>query len=152
MIRWDCKEGYRPWVGVDFDGTLVEHHAGDDLYHIGRPIGAMMDFVRQLLADGREVKIFTARLAFTEPWETRLKQQELLKDWSREHFGVALPATCQKDPGMVALFDDRAFHVVHNTGGVVRPPSLNLGCAGIQVISLEDLSDGTVTLPVGGDE
>jgi len=50
-----------PWVGVDLDGTLAEFGEWKGAGHIGRPIPAMVDAVKNLLKAGITVKIFTAR-------------------------------------------------------------------------------------------
>ena len=53
------------WIGVDLDGTLAEHYwpaKGDyDPTRIGDPIPMMVERVRGWLAEGREVRVFTAR-------------------------------------------------------------------------------------------
>lgn len=41
-----------------------------------------------------------------------------IKEWCKEHFGRELEVTCEKDFRMLALYDDRAFHVVFNKGTV----------------------------------
>lgn len=93
------------WVGVDFDGTLAhyDHYRGDE--HTGAPIEPMVRRVRQMLMDGHDVRLFTAR-----------KPHPALRKWMREHLGKILPITSVKDPGMQLLIDDRAIGVERNTG------------------------------------
>jgi len=57
------------WIGVDFDCTLAEYH-GWNGGELGPPIPAMVERVKAWLAEGREVRIFTARVA-----ETGLRNQ-----------------------------------------------------------------------------
>lgn len=102
------------WIGVDLDGTLAEYH-GWNGGKIGRPIPAMANRVRQWLADGTAVKIFTARVGSKDSEETAFEFNRI-QDWTEEHFGVRLPVTCSKDFAMVELWDDRCVQVVPNTG------------------------------------
>ena len=51
------------WTGFDLDGTLAEYHGWTgDPYHIGKPIPAIVDIAKDLLARGQPIKILTARL------------------------------------------------------------------------------------------
>lgn len=99
---------YPPWIGVDFDGTLVESLATYNPMGIGKPIKAMCDKVKELLAAGKTVKIFTARVAD----DPKGKAKDLIEQFCKEHFGKVLPVTNEKDPGMVALYDDRAHNPI----------------------------------------
>lgn len=99
---------YPPWTGVDFDGTLVESLATYNPMGIGKPIKAMCDKVKELLAAGKTVKIFTARVAD----DPKGKAKDLIEQFCKEHFGKVLPVTNEKDPGMVALYDDRAHNPI----------------------------------------
>lgn len=98
------------WIGVDLDGTLAQydHWRGEE--HIGDPVPRMLERVKEWLAAGIEVRIFTARISESEsarPW---------INAWCEKHLGVVLTVTCKKDYGMVELWDDRAVQVVPNTG------------------------------------
>lgn len=112
------------WIGVDLDGTLAEY-GGWTGGSVGEPIAAMAFRVRKWLAEGHDVRIFTARVA-----ETGLRnqiggvddktfaeaQRVVIQDWCEKHFGVRLPVTATKDFGMVELWDDRAVRVKANEG------------------------------------
>src|SRR6266511_113423 len=52
-----------PWWGVDFDGTLATKV--QDIMTTGEPIFTMIERVQQMRAEGKLVKIFTARVAHT---------------------------------------------------------------------------------------
>jgi hypothetical protein len=109
----------RPWIGVDLDGTLAEYHTGDGIDTIGPPIGAMVMRVQGWLARGREVRIMTARVSPASRGDSATaiaEQRQKIADWTQEHIGVALLATCEKDFGMIELWDDRAVQVIPNTG------------------------------------
>ncbi|RPD50495.1 hypothetical protein DNI29_04550 [Hymenobacter sediminis] len=100
-----------PWIGVDLDGTLAHYDGWKSINHIGEPVPAMQARVKQWLAQGKHVKIFTARVFDPSP--------EVLRPivaWCRQHLGRVLPVTCVKDMAMTELWDDRAIQVVVNTG------------------------------------
>jgi hypothetical protein len=107
------KNGYESWIGVDFDGTLAYHEIGD--MSLGEPIEDMVDFVLDLIDDDNVVKIMTARVGGNSEEENQ-EQERLIRAWCKQHLGFELEVTCKKDPGMIALYDDRAYHVVSNTG------------------------------------
>ena len=105
------------WFGVDLDGTLAKHEPGTGVDHVGEPIPLMLERVREWLADGRVVKIVTARVA-RRSWDRTESehQRALIKAWCREHLGQELEVTCEKDYGMLELWDDRAVGVLLNEG------------------------------------
>lgn len=101
------------WYAVDLDGTLAEYDGnwkGPD--HIGKPIPLMALRVSQWLAEGKDVRIFTARAAPPNN-ETAI---EHIQDWTQKFFGVRLPVTATKDFGMIELWDDRCVQIKMNTG------------------------------------
>lgn len=102
------------WIGVDFDGTLAENgrHGERNQYgdgEAGPPIPAMVARVMALIAAGYRVKILTARA-----------RHDAVKAWCLAHLGVELEVTREKDPGLIALYDDRAIRVERNSGRVCR--------------------------------
>lgn len=118
------------WIGVDLDGTLAEYHGWINETHIGKPIHAMVNRVRKWLAEGKEVRVFTARVYYNPedgdtvdvPNEGTAKTPDqrvvvtTIQDWCKLNIGVILPITCTKDYGMIELWDDRCVRVVSNTG------------------------------------
>jgi hypothetical protein len=106
------------WVGVDLDGTLAQYEGWVSPTHIGEPIPLMVERVKHWLAEGKEVRIFTARVYY----DTNTDKKEFLnvciaiQQWCKWHIGEVLPITCRKDYGMVELWDDRAVQVIPNTG------------------------------------
>lgn len=120
------------WIGVDLDGVLAEYHGWPADGSIGKPVPAMVERVKAWLAEGKDVRIFTARgwpLGTTEEYATggtalatleRLtqaqNQAEKICAWSEQHLGQRLRITCVKDHSMIELWDDRAVQVVPNTG------------------------------------
>lgn len=101
-----------PWIGVDLDGTLAKYSGWVSETHIGAPVPAMLARVKKWLAEGKDVRIFTARVC--DP--ARVDAREAIVRWCREHVGQELVITNAKDYAMVELWDDRAVQVVPNTG------------------------------------
>lgn len=104
------------WIAVDLDGTLA--HYDGDMSVIGEPVPKMMARVKRWLAEGKDVRIFTARVA--DPFNTSDGSEKRdIEKWCKRHIGQALPITSKKDPAMIALYDDRAFRVKKNEGTIV---------------------------------
>jgi hypothetical protein len=135
----------RGWIGVDLDGTLADHYWPEkgpfEADRIGDPIPLMVARVKDWIAKGVEVRIFTARVGpvsgvpvcldglpcgpFTsdEGRCTRCQRKNLagrardaITAWCVTHVGVELPVTATKDYAMMSLWDDRAVRVIANTG------------------------------------
>jgi hypothetical protein len=116
----------KPWYGFDLDGTLAEYNGWQGAHHIGAPIPATLSRLKQRLADGHEVRIFTARIAPADfelpPEEFDRRSEEVkiatyeIKKWCFRYVGKVLPITYQKDYGMVDLEDDRVTQIEPNTG------------------------------------
>lgn len=110
----------RGWIGVDLDGTIAHYDGWKGERHIGAPIPKMIERVKQWLNEGTyDVRIFTARMSSPHDEERREVAKAIL-EWTREHVGQGLSATCQKDYQMVQLWDDRAMQVIPNTGESVQ--------------------------------
>lgn len=103
------------WIGVDLDGTLARYEGYKGPTNIGEPIPAMVDRVKQWLADGQAVKIFTARAKDPEAITA-------IEQWSEQHLGKKLPVTNVKDDKMTQLWDDRAVQVGRNSGEALGDP------------------------------
>lgn len=96
---------------------------------------------KRWLAEGRMVKIFTARVSFPDVpiigksreardaaarrFEADLAR-ESIKLWCKEHIGVELEITNEKDYGMIELWDDRAVQVEPNTGRPIADAALQM--------------------------
>ena len=101
-----------PWIGVDLDGTLAVSEAKSTIASIGRPVPPMLDWVKQMVADGMRVKIFTARAGDPE-------QIPLIRKWLKANGLPELEITNIKDYEMQRLYDDRAVQVEQNTGRII---------------------------------
>lgn len=120
------------WIAVDLDGTLAHYDEWRGEDHIGEPIPPMLRRVKAWLAEGKDVRIFTARVdggevakAMGDPNGDRFKDVERIRGfidaWCEKHVGQKLPVTNKKDYGMIELWDDRAVQVVPNTGWPIDP-------------------------------
>lgn len=107
-------------IAVDLDGTLAtyDHFRGAEF--IGDPIPEMVDKVKQELAAGSEVWIFTARIA---PADNEAQGQldimagmAAITKWCQQVFGVILPITYRKNRRFTEMWDDRGRQVYPNTG------------------------------------
>ena len=103
------------WIGVDLDGTLAEYHGWKSNRDIGEPIPAMVDRVKEWSTQGKNIKIFTARVAEDDPEELETVIQ-VIRLWCIKHLGFTLPITNVKDYAMIECWDDRSIQVIKNTG------------------------------------
>jgi DNA ligase D-like protein (predicted 3'-phosphoesterase) len=101
----------KEWIGVDLDGTLAKYEKWEGPGAIGNPIDKMVKRVRRWLAEGKTVKIFTARMAGDDGTARRA-----IRKWCKDHIGQELEVTNRKDPHCVQIWDDRAVSVEKNTG------------------------------------
>lgn len=107
------------WVGIDLDGTLAMYDGWKGVDNIGAPIPLMVKYVRELLHQDIDVRIFTARVG------NGAKAIVAIEKWCIEHLGHVLQITNIKDMNMVFLVDDRAVSVQKNTGVfLVEPPTI----------------------------
>ena len=98
------------WIGVDLDGTLAEYNDWIGVEHIGKPIPLMMERVKGWVAEGKKIKIFTARAIHGQDAIHHIHQ------WLVQHGLPELEVTNVKDFDMVELWDDRCVSVITNTG------------------------------------
>lgn len=99
------------WIGVDLDGTLA-HYTTWGTGEIGDPVKKMMELVRHLLAQGKTVKIFTARAS-------TMHERARVRIWLEKHALGDLEITNVKDFEMIVLYDDRCIQVEKNTGRLI---------------------------------
>lgn len=117
------------WIGVDLDGTLAVYDKWRGLAHIGAPVPSMVDRIKAWLADGWEVRIFTARVQGLKGDDLTIFHN-VLWFWCQHEAGIPpLMPTNVKDFEMVELWDDRAVTVEPNTGRQLAPSNINRGIA-----------------------
>jgi hypothetical protein len=97
------------WIGVELDGTLAHFDEWKGPEHIGEPIPVMLQRVKQWLMAGIQVKLFTARAIDPDCIIS-------IRDWLKRHGLDAMDITHQKDFSMAQFWDDRAIHVISNSG------------------------------------
>ena len=51
------------WYGFDLDGTLAKYDGWKGIDHIGEPVRPMVELIKRMQAEGKTVKIVTARVA-----------------------------------------------------------------------------------------
>jgi hypothetical protein len=111
--KTQVRYGGSPWIGVDLDGTLA-HDLGNKrenkgLEEIGSPIKPMLNRLRKWIAEGKTVKIFTARASSP-------RQVVMIKKWLASYGLPDLEVTNVKDLRMIELWDDRCVQVMTNLG------------------------------------
>lgn len=115
----------RGWIGVDLDGTLAHYDGFKGPEHIGEPVPAMLERVKQWIEEGREVRIFTARVGASlkqngdgtfDDHHFANQARYHIEQWCIRHVGVKLEVTATKDFGMIELWDDRCVQVQPNAG------------------------------------
>jgi len=110
----DEEEIIEEWIGIDLDGTLAYYDGiWRGIEHIGKPIKPMIDFVKDLVSQGKKIKIFTARAKNkdTIPY---------IHKWLKENNLPKFEVTNEKDFGMIMLYDDRCMQVITNSGEIVK--------------------------------
>lgn len=106
------------WDGVDVDGTLAHYDGFKGATVIGPPVQAMVDHVKEWLAAGQDVRIFTARISHDPTGGAR----KAVQAWSLKYLGRVLPVTDKKDSRMRVMYDDRAVQVSRNRGELLGDP------------------------------
>lgn len=100
-------------IAIDLDGTLAHYDGWKGLEHIGDPIPKMLSFVKELLAIGEEVVIFTARA--DDPMAV-----VFIEMWLDKHYLPRLDITNIKRKSFEKIYDDRAIQVIKNKGVMVH--------------------------------
>lgn len=114
------------WIGVDLDGTLSTYgltYIGP--LWIGDPVPRMVEKVNQWIIEGKNIKIFTARVSKT--WLDIIKNEvseadvrKTIDDWCIKIFNRTFEITSEKDPYLVEIWDDiRLMPVERNTGRLI---------------------------------
>lgn len=115
-LRTYVSDYEREWIGVDLDGTLAKYSKWSD--EVGEPVPKMVQKVKRWIAEGKEVRILTARGtigSMSERYEQLMKIYEFIED----NIGSPLEVTDKKDPYMIRLYDDRVRQVEANEGVLV---------------------------------
>lgn len=108
------------WYGFDLDGTLARYDGWKGIDHIGEPIPAMVALIKRLHAEGKIVKVMTARVAPRNDTVNGHDARYYVCEWCAKHLGFTPDVVFQKDAHMIQLYDDRVKQVVPNTGILVE--------------------------------
>lgn len=129
------------WIGFDLDGTLAKYDKWEGIDKIGEPIKPMVDLIKKLNAEGKKVKILTARVAPRANTETKARPvssplanvspylekspelwtaREFIEYWCLSNLGFIPEITHEKDHLMLTMYDDRCKQVVPNKGVIVE--------------------------------
>lgn len=121
-------QGPQGWIAVDMDGTAFVYTEWTKWNEFGPPVPLMVERMKAWIAEGKEVRIFTARMplpAHEMEEQTCYKTGEkfngvmmkkAIADHCEKHIGHRLRAQCYKDLHTIEIWDDRAVGVEANTG------------------------------------
>ena len=107
------------WIGIDLDGTLAEYDGWKGVEHIGKPIPSMVKRVKEWISEGKDVRIFTARVCMSQSKKDLTTAHEAISAWCRKYIGKELKITAEKDWKLIKLWDDRCVSVIPNTGEII---------------------------------
>lgn len=110
---------HRGWIGVDLDGTLAHYDGWKGAANIGEPVPKMRERVLRWMREGREVRIFTARVSSGPDSRDAEVARAHVADWLASHGMGGLQITNVKDYAMDELWDDRVVRVELNTGAAL---------------------------------
>lgn len=103
-------------IALDLDRTLAK--CTGDYTKVGEIIPSMVFKIKKWLARGYKITIFTARVS-TNDWHTESianEQKKMIFDWMVANGLPAMDITSDKHPSFTHIIDDRAFHVIPNSG------------------------------------
>jgi hypothetical protein len=105
-------------VTVNGDSIKAAPPAHVDTAPIGKPIPSRMDQVKKLLAQGTDVRIFSARVADDPAGDVRRE----IEQWCEKNLGRKLPVTNAKDDNLAFIVDDKANVAPNADEPFVIPP------------------------------
>jgi len=97
------------WYGVDLDGSQAKSGDWQGAHYIGAPIQPMVDRVKGWLADGREVRIMTARVHRLQDEKDRLKAAFYV--WVARHYSLERALVIRGIVGNATLYPLMAFSI-----------------------------------------
>jgi len=101
-------------IALDFDKTLAYHKSEWGVTKVGEPIQPMVEKVKEWLAKGYKITIFTVRM--NRSGEELEKQIKMIDDFLINADLPILPKTAVKQREFSHFIDDRAYNVTPNTG------------------------------------
>ena len=112
----------KAWIGCDLDGTLAKYDSWKGWDHIGDPIPNMVTRIKNYMARGITVKIWTARASKVSLARNDLEfsqMEKVIQDWTEKHLGKRLEVVTEKDCWMIGAIDDSVMQVEPNTGNII---------------------------------
>lgn len=109
-----------PWTGFDLDGTLAKYDGWKGVDNIGDPQGEVFDLIKRLHAEGKRVKIFTARVSPADGEVKAAEARAYIEEWCERFLGFVPEITHEKDQLMETLYDDRVHKVDAKTGTIMN--------------------------------
>ena len=110
---------HRGWIAVGLDSVLAEYVRFEGAGIIGPPVPAMVTRVKAWLAEGRDVRILTARISHDGTAQRMMEAQQAhraVERWCELQVGRVMPVTCMIDFKTTEVWLDRAVQVIPNTG------------------------------------
>ena len=106
---------FQRWYGFDVDGTIADNSKHSWL--IDTPIKPMVNLMKRLHREGKEVRILSGRLG-DFPSDEAIPQsvKDNIWEWCDKNLGFRPALTGRKDSMMEVLYDDRARQVICNKG------------------------------------
>jgi hypothetical protein len=111
MIELNMK---RVHIALDFDKTLARHESAWGISRVGEPIPLMVAKVKEWVAKGYKITIFTARLS--HDLSQNKIQEGLIKGFLAKNGLPDFDVTAMKLSSFTHIIDDRGYHVFPNTG------------------------------------
>ncbi len=117
------KKQKKGWIGFDLDGTLAMNYNGIfNPKEIGSPIPSMIALLRKYIEEGKEVKIFTARVSTNGTIHSiydAVVARHFIHKWCEKNIGRKIDVVSVKDFRMRLLYDDSVIRVKTDTGEIV---------------------------------
>jgi len=110
-------------IAVDFDGTLAHYEGYKGVGVYGEAVPSMLKRVRNWLAEGHKVVIFTSRVedsANSDDEGVWFQEFCGISHWLKKHKLPELEITCIKSKSFTEIWDDRAVTVERNTGRILN--------------------------------
>lgn len=108
-------------IFLNLDSTIAYYESAWRAQKTGPPIPKMVENVKKWLTKGYKVTIFTARLARLNPTEIK-HQEKMIQSFLAAAGLPELPMTAIKLQEATHFIDDKAYHVVPNTGEILNCP------------------------------
>lgn len=105
-------------IAVDLDGTLAVYDGWQGVAHIGDPVPFMVERVKKWIEDGVDVEIFTARVSSNSNEEAN-EAEHYIQKWLKANGLPNLEVTAIKKKKFKEFWDDRAVHIIPNTGKTI---------------------------------